>query len=142
MSPFDGMEWRRCERRLPRVPRLALVAAAVWLLLVLVVAIGQRAAGETFSTCLVRNVTGIPCPTCGSTRVGLHLLRGDVLSAVRQNPMVMLLGGLGVGWLVARLGFKRQASMNWGTNRVRVAWAVAVLLFVANWAYVVALDRV
>lgn len=37
--------------------------------------------------CAFRTLTGIPCPTCGTTRSLLSLLRFDLGSYVRYNPM-------------------------------------------------------
>ena len=40
--------------------------------------------------CVFRGLTGIPCPTCGSTRSLVHLSHGDVLSALSLNPLTTL----------------------------------------------------
>lgn len=43
-----------------------------------------------FPGCLFRALTGFACPGCGSTR-GLHaLLHGDVLTAFKFNPFMVL----------------------------------------------------
>ncbi|MBC8031970.1 MAG: DUF2752 domain-containing protein [Pyrinomonadaceae bacterium] len=43
-----------------------------------------------FPICLFREMTGFACPGCGSTR-GMHaLLHGDVLTAFKFNPFMML----------------------------------------------------
>ncbi|MEA3409417.1 MAG: DUF2752 domain-containing protein, partial [Candidatus Eisenbacteria bacterium] len=36
--------------------------------------------------CPFRAVTGLPCPTCGLTRVAHSLMRGDVGRALAINP--------------------------------------------------------
>lgn len=36
--------------------------------------------------CLWKRATGIPCPSCGSTRAVLAILRGDLLQALQWNP--------------------------------------------------------
>jgi len=40
--------------------------------------------------CVFRGLTGIPCPTCGSTRSLMHLSHGDILSAFFMNPLTTL----------------------------------------------------
>jgi hypothetical protein len=45
---------------------------------------------EGISICIVRTVTGVPCPGCGTTRSVLHVLHGDVLDAVMSNPFGLL----------------------------------------------------
>lgn len=37
--------------------------------------------------CVVRFVTGVPCPGCGMTRAWLALLRGDLAAALAYHPM-------------------------------------------------------
>jgi hypothetical protein len=37
-----------------------------------------------------KGLTGIPCPTCGSTRSVVHLSHGDFLSAFVMNPLATL----------------------------------------------------
>ncbi|MEA4943354.1 MAG: DUF2752 domain-containing protein [Propionicimonas sp.] len=58
--------------------------------------------------CPWRTLTGTLCPFCGSTRLGVSLLQGDLAAAWVANPFVLvLLGGLGlavVAWSVEALG--------------------------------------
>lgn len=41
--------------------------------------------------CLFRHLTGIPCPSCGSTRAALSLLHGDLLNSIMWNPFGIIL---------------------------------------------------
>ena len=36
--------------------------------------------------CLIKELTGLPCPTCGMTRAYKSLLRGEILMAFIYNP--------------------------------------------------------
>ncbi len=36
--------------------------------------------------CLLKNTVGLPCPSCGTTRSVLHLLQGDLSTALLMNP--------------------------------------------------------
>jgi hypothetical protein len=40
--------------------------------------------------CHFREWTGVPCPTCGSTRMIESLLAGDILAAAAWNPLLFL----------------------------------------------------
>lgn len=40
--------------------------------------------------CHFRMVTGVPCPTCGTTRMGEALLRGELGTALAMNPLVFV----------------------------------------------------
>lgn len=48
---------------------------------------------EGISICMVRNVTGVPCPGCGTTRSVVHVLHGEILDAVTTNPLGLLAAG-------------------------------------------------
>lgn len=37
--------------------------------------------------CVIKNVTGIPCPSCGMTRSYLHVLEGDFSAAFYDHPL-------------------------------------------------------
>jgi len=41
--------------------------------------------------CLIKRVTGIPCPSCGSTRSVLSVLNGDIVAALLWNPFGIII---------------------------------------------------
>jgi hypothetical protein len=41
--------------------------------------------------CLIRQVTSVPCPSCGSTQFVMHLLRGEYAEALYWNPLGMVI---------------------------------------------------
>jgi hypothetical protein len=51
----------------------------------------SEAQGESF--CLIKNVTGFPCPACGTTRALLLLTHGEVILSVQTNPLGLIAGG-------------------------------------------------
>ena len=40
--------------------------------------------------CIVRNITGLPCPGCGMTRALITALSGDLAGAFRMHPLFWL----------------------------------------------------
>lgn len=40
--------------------------------------------------CLFKNITGYPCPSCGSTRATVLLLNGNFMDSVFMNPLAIL----------------------------------------------------
>jgi hypothetical protein len=48
--------------------------------------------------CLLRALTGLPCPACGGTTAMVALGRGDLLAALRASPVVTLAAPLWVLW--------------------------------------------
>jgi hypothetical protein len=93
-------------------------------------------------TCPFRALTGLPCPTCGTTRALLALAAGHPLAAAAWSPLAFLaiLGSLVAGvWGLASLAAPRSVVRPWPPVERQVlgvrAAAVAVLL---NWAYLLA----
>jgi hypothetical protein len=89
--------------------------------------------------CVLREITGLPCPTCGATRGALALLEGRFVDAVLLNPLVtvavtaFLLGGLAEPVWAWRRGTAPTYPIPLpGGSRLAI---VAVVL--ANWAWVI-----
>jgi hypothetical protein len=81
-----------------------------------------------YPVCQFHKLTGLNCPGCGATRALYALSHGEVMTALRDNVLVVLAlvaGPVRVGWLgLARWRGRPAAALvpaNW-------AWA---LLFVA-----------
>ena len=45
----------------------------------------------SLNPCLFRKITGIPCPSCGTTHSVLSIIKGDFGAAFYQNPLGFLL---------------------------------------------------
>lgn len=90
--------------------------------------------GQTFwPKCLLNFATGLHCPGCGGTR-SLHLLaQGDILGALHQNALFVLIEfPLGI-WLFAK-GMKFVVTGKYNPPRIasraiNLALVVAVLAF-------------
>ena len=90
--------------------------------------------------CAFRAITGIPCPTCGTTHAAVALLQGHLLAALAANPLAALAG---IGFVAGGLAAPVWAAAGWKVPvlpsplplRVRLA---AVLVALAGWAYVIA----
>jgi hypothetical protein len=46
--------------------------------------------GRPATVCLLRRVTGIPCPFCGGTTAAVHVGSADLLGALRASPLAVL----------------------------------------------------
>ena len=42
------------------------------------------------TVCLLRTVTGIPCPLCGGTTAAVEVGRGDLVGGLRASPLAVL----------------------------------------------------
>ncbi len=89
--------------------------------------------------CPWRETTGFPCPTCGSTLAATALVHGQLGTALRANPLVMLLGlvfAAGAAYaVVATLVPRWRRSLALTTGESRTARWLAALLLVLNWIW-------
>ena len=90
--------------------------------------------------CLFKAMTGWPCGTCGTTRAFQALARGDVITALRFQPLLMTLY---LGALVVTL---IDGAAWWGRRRqwlpillrkVSLSPWIFVGLFLFNWFYLI-----
>jgi hypothetical protein len=97
-----------------------------------------------FPLCLFKAFTGLPCPTCGTTRALARLFGLDFAGALRMNPFMTLLAVVVAAWALADLALlpRRQALEVAVSPRVAFALRVgALVFFLANWVYLVAAGR-
>lgn len=89
--------------------------------------------------CPLRAWTGIPCLTCGTTRMVEALRRGDPLEAVRWNPLVFGAGAaiavwacVSATWRVLGLRIRRVILGRRETLALRI---LALAALVGGWGY-------
>ena len=81
--------------------------------------------------CTFRFFFGRPCPTCGMTTSWAHLVRGQLIGALRASVGGTLLGALavvGVPWLVVSAA--RGRWLGWAPNGTTVGWVASAILLV------------
>jgi hypothetical protein len=91
--------------------------------------------------CPLRRMIGVPCPTCGSTRLVEALLRGDLRAALASNPLVFtVLVGVGVwalGSTLTRVLGLPSPHIDWQGRDLLWVRAAMILVVLSGWAYVV-----
>ncbi len=96
-----------------------------------------------FEMCVFKNATGIPCPSCGSTRAVLLLSKGDIVGAMLMNPIGILLGIILLTvplWMLYDVLFQKETLLNFYRKTEQILkrkWiAIAVItLILANWIW-------
>jgi hypothetical protein len=84
-----------------------------------------------FPPCTFRFLFGQPCPTCGMTTAWAHLVRGQLIAALRTNAGGTLLGMLAVvsvPWLALSAVCGRW--LLWAPSSIAVAWVGSGILLV------------
>jgi len=87
--------------------------------------------------CPLRDLTGVPCPTCGGTHAAVALAEGRWADAVAANPLVALGLVIFALWLLIGLlatvipGLRRHLALT--DREKKTARILAVVLLVAGW---------
>ena len=117
-----------------RLFRISLITGLIGLMVIARVALHFQL---PMPSCPLRELTGVPCPLCGSTRTFAALARLDFAAALRLNPLVCVAAcGATALWLLVVL--RTEKSLAWLRSLlVRGAmwkWLLAVALAL-NWLY-------
>jgi hypothetical protein len=94
--------------------------------------------------CLFKQLTGLPCPSCGSTRALGRLAQFDVWGALSMNPLFVVAAFGLLAWGLAELALWARgraldvAASPGALRALRLAALAAVGL---NWAYLIAFGR-
>ena len=93
-----------------------------------------------FSQCGFKTLFDVPCLSCGSTRATIHLLHGDVFTALAFQPLTMFVYALLAVWGAASLwAFATRRSLHVDLSpREDIAFKVSIIaLPLMNWAYLI-----
>lgn len=124
-------------RRLYTALLLAGTAGMAWLWY------GRYAHLNTPDVCLIKTVTGVPCPACGTTRAIDALLSGHLTGSVMLNPFglfVFLAMVVIPAWILLDLFFGKTTFYAWYTRaesflRKRYVAIPLVILVICNWIW-------
>jgi len=126
-------------RRLYGLMTVFCVAGYTWLYL----HIDKSWSTHVGTVCILKRTTGIPCPSCGSTRSILSLLHGDLVAALLWNPFGFLIftGLLIVPfWMIHDVIRKQRTllmvyqTMESHLQRKIVAWPLVIMVLM-NWCW-------
>ncbi|MBK9128389.1 MAG: DUF2752 domain-containing protein [Phycisphaerales bacterium] len=144
-----GGELRRVERRQANESRLVAGLALLACAAVLVTAVLLPPDPRSYGThervfggpCGFLVVTGLPCPTCGMTTAFAHVVRGQLLSALRAQPagfVLAVLTILAVPWSLVAMVRGRWPDLQLWRVPAWVIFLGAVLVFIAAWGIKIA----
>lgn len=93
--------------------------------------------------CVIKNVTGYACPSCGTTRSVQLFLQGDIVASFLMNPfgiIVALLMVIAPIWILFDLITKKETFYFWYIKTekiIRNKWIAIplILLVILNWIW-------
>jgi hypothetical protein len=91
-----------------------------------------------FTVCLFKNLTGVPCPSCGMTRAFLFLGHGQIRQAIALNPLalpvalLLLLQGIR---LFSRLAWQQDYRLQLSPFLFRIVLTTAIAITLGLWLF-------
>ena len=119
---------------------IACLAGYVWLYFSITKNITEN---KSVEVCLIKHVTNIPCPSCGSTRSVISLTKGDFIGALKFNPIgylvaiIMLIAPI---WIISDTIKRTKTLFNFYLKietylkRPKIAIPL-ILLVIINWIW-------
>ncbi|MBK9717123.1 MAG: DUF2752 domain-containing protein [Saprospiraceae bacterium] len=98
---------------------------------------------KEFHVCVIKHLTNIPCPSCGSTRSILSITKGNFMEALQINPMGFIVTVIMFSvpfWIFIDIATRRQTlfefyrKMETYLKRPQLAIPL-ILLVVINWIW-------
>ena len=95
------------------------------------------------TVCMIKNITGYPCPSCGTTRAIQLLVRGDFMASLQMNPfgiIVAIAMTIVPIWIAVDVILKRDTFFK-GYKKteaiLRTPWLaiILILLVILNWIW-------
>lgn len=115
------------------------LAGYIWLL-----AVSRQTLNKpSFTPCIIKNATGIACPSCGGTRSVLLLSQGHLTDALLLNPLGIIIALIMLivpFWILYDIVLKKNTLYtNFQKTEaiLRNKWVAAILiiLLLINWAW-------
>ena len=92
-----------------------------------------------FAACPWRDVTTLPCPTCGGTRAVVELVQGNLAGSLGSNPALAVGLALFLIWAVYALAATLipawRFRVDLGAREKKAARFLAASLIVINWLW-------
>lgn len=103
----------------------------------------QSSNDESFSVCFIKNATGIPCPSCGSTRAVIAFFNGDLLQSIAINPFGILVSSIMIvapfwiliDWILKKNSFYLFYKKTEAKLKNPIIYIPLIVLVIANWIW-------
>tara|TARA_R110002096_G_scaffold135456_6_gene287462 strand:+ start:4060 stop:4428 length:369 start_codon:yes stop_codon:yes gene_type:complete len=119
------------------------MAGYIWLFISMTLNLTEK---KTVEVCLIKHLTNVPCPSCGSTRSVISLANGKFSDALQINPLgyvvatIMLISPI---WILIDVLFKKKTLFDFykkmETFLKKPKFAIPLIFFiVVNWIWNIA----
>lgn len=103
----------------------------------------QKEQQETVGVCIIKNVTGYACPSCGTTRAVLLLFKGKITDSLLLNPFGIIVAFIMTVlpvWVLTDIVLKKETffkAYKKTESMIRKPWLAIVLtlLVLLNWIW-------
>jgi len=118
----------------------ACAAGYTWLLLTYFRNVSNE---SDFGVCVFKQVTGVPCPSCGTTRSVLSILKGDILEGILWNPfgiIIIFILFIFPVWIISDVLSRKDTLFNVYNQTelfLKRKWIAipAILIVLVNWIW-------
>ena len=98
---------------------------------------------KSVEVCLIKHITNVPCPSCGSTRSIISLIKGDFIGALNLNPLGYIIAIIMVVapiWILTDLFLRSNTLFDFYQKtetflRKRKYAIPLILLVIINWIW-------
>ena len=94
---------------------------------------------NTFTVCLFKNITGYPCPACGTTRGMKLLVRGYFKQSILMNPLSLLtiiVSIVSFIWIIIDLIKKKETFFPFVNQKVPFWFIIIIIILtISNWIW-------
>jgi len=112
-----------------------------WLGYNLVITTKPESSAKT--VCVIKHTTGIPCPSCGSTRSVISLINGDFSKALYINPLGFLIAVIMIllpFWIITDLVNKKNTLFKFYKKieiilQKKIIAIPLILIIIINWIW-------
>jgi hypothetical protein len=96
-----------------------------------------------YSVCIIKNISGFPCPSCGATRAVQLLFKGNLLGSIQMNPFGIIISliltvlpfWIGLDWILKKETFYTfYNKMEWLLKQKKIAIPLIILVLL-NWIW-------
>lgn len=119
---------------------IACLTGYIWLIYSIT---SYKADIKTVEVCLIKQLTNVPCPSCGSTRSIISLTKGNFVDAIHLNPLgyiVALIMLIAPVWIITDMILVNDSLFRY-YNKIenhlkRPKYSIPlILLIVINWIW-------